>query len=55
MATNSNILAWRIPLTEESRGLTVHGVEESDTTERLSTDPILWPLNYWFDELEVNR
>ena len=34
MATHSNILAWRIPWTEEPGGATVHGVaEESDTTE----------------------
>ena len=34
MATHSNILAWRIPWTEEPGGATVHGVaEESDTAE----------------------
>ena len=33
MATHPNILAWRIPWTEEP---TVHGVAESDTTELLS-------------------
>ena len=33
MATHSSLLAWRIPWTEEPRGLTVHGVAESDTTE----------------------
>ena len=37
MATHSNILAWEIPWTEEPGGLTVHGVTELDTTERLST------------------
>ena len=31
MATHSNILAWRIPLTEEPGGLQGH--TESDTTE----------------------
>ena len=31
MATNSSILAWKIPWTEEPGGLT-----ESDTTERLT-------------------
>ena len=37
MATHSNILAWRIPWTEESGGLqSVHGVAESDRAERLS-------------------
>ena len=37
MATHSSILAWRI---SEDRGAwqaTVHGIAESDTTERLST------------------
>ena len=34
MATHSNILAWRIPWTEEAGGRhTVHRVAESDTTE----------------------
>ena len=33
MATHCNILAWRIPWTEEPRVATVHGVtKESDTT-----------------------
>ena len=36
MATHSNILAWKIPWTEEpGRLLPVNGVAESDTTERL--------------------
>ena len=35
MAPHSSILAWKIPRTEEAGGLhTVHGVSESDTTER---------------------
>ena len=33
MATHSNILAWRIPGTEEPNGLLSVGVAESDTTE----------------------
>ena len=33
MATHSSILAWRIPWTEESGWVTVHGVAESDTTK----------------------
>ena len=34
MATQFNILAWRITRTEEPAGLhRVHGVTESDTTE----------------------
>ena len=32
MATHSSILAWRIPWTEEPRGLRVHRVTELDTT-----------------------
>ena len=35
MATHSSILAWRIPWMEEPGGATVHGVAESDTTERI--------------------
>ena len=34
MATHSNILAWRIPWTEEPWA-SVHGMAESDMTERL--------------------
>ena len=35
MTTNSSILAWKIPRTEEPGRLhTVHGVAESQTTER---------------------
>ena len=35
MATHSSILAWVIPWTEErTEEPTVHGVEESDMTER---------------------
>ena len=37
MATNSSILAWRIPQTEESGRLQSMGLQESDMTERLST------------------
>ena len=36
MATHSSILAWTIPWTEEpGRQATVHGLAESDMTERL--------------------
>ena len=35
MAAHSNILAWRIPWTEEL-GRLVNGVTESDTTEQLT-------------------
>ena len=33
MATHSSILVWTIPWTEETGGLQVHRVAESDTTE----------------------
>ena len=36
MAAHSGILAWRTPWTEERGGATVHGVKESDRTERLT-------------------
>ena len=37
MAPHFSILAWRIPWTEEPGGATIHGVRESDTTERLNS------------------
>ena len=36
-ATNSSILAWKIPWTEEPGGLQSMGSQRSDTTEQLST------------------
>ena len=36
MATHSSILAWKIPWMEEPGWAAVHGVAESDTTERFS-------------------
>ena len=35
MATYSNILAWRIPWTEEPGGLQSTGLQKSDITEQL--------------------
>ena len=35
VATHSSILAWRIPWTEEPRGLQTMGFKESDTTGQL--------------------
>ena len=35
MATNSSILAWRIPWTEEAGGLQSMDLQELDVTERL--------------------
>ena len=37
MATHSNILAWRIPWTEEPGGLQSMGSQESDMTEHART------------------
>ena len=36
-ATHSSVLAWRIPMDRGAWQATVHGVSESDMTERLST------------------
>ena len=40
MATGSNILAWRIPWTEESGGLQYLGHKEVDTTEGLNNHSV---------------
>ena len=37
--THSSILAWRIPMGRGAWWATVHGVAESQMTERLSTAP----------------
>ena len=39
MATHSSILAWRIPMGRGAWWATVHGVTESQMTERLNTAP----------------
>ena len=36
MTTHSNVLAWRIPRTEDLAGCSQWGHRESDTAERLS-------------------
>ena len=37
MAIHSSILAWRVPIDRGAWWTAIPGVEESDTTERLST------------------
>ena len=44
MATQSSILAWRMPWTEESGGYSPWGCKESDTTEQLRHTDI-WKIN----------
>ena len=39
-ASHSNILAWRIPWTEEPGGLQTMGLQESDTTEQLNNNQL---------------
>jgi len=41
MATHAGILAWRIPWAEESGGLPSMGLQELDTTERLTHTKIV--------------
>ena len=36
-ATHSSILTWRIPMNRGAWCTAIHGITESDTTERLST------------------
>ena len=47
MATHSNLLAWRIPWTEEPGGLQSTGCKESDTTERLHFHLGSFGLPWW--------
>ena len=41
MATGSNILAWRIPWTEEPAGYNPWGHKESDMTEHTHTHDVM--------------
>ena len=45
MATQSSILAWRIPWTEEPGGLQTMGLQESDTIERHNKNRELKRIN----------
>ena len=47
MSTHTNILAWRIPWTEEPGGLhSSWGCKESDMTERLTHTHILYVITH---------
>ena len=47
MATHSNILAWRIPRTDESGGLQFMACKELDMTKRLNNNNKISSMNYW--------
>ena len=51
MATHSNILAWRISVNRGAWWATVHGLAESDTTERLiaPTQEGIWSHRFLLD------
>ena len=50
MATQSSILAWEIPWTEEPGGLQSRGHKESDTTEQVRTHAeLLVPDIVWLN------
>ena len=54
MATQSSILAWRIPIDRGAWQVTVHEVAESDMTEWLSTTQhitlLITKISKWFLE-----
>ena len=61
MSTHFSILAWRIPWTEEPGGLQSIELQESDTTEQLSTAQnstqligLLLGLNTGLDSLQTH-
>ena len=45
IATHSSILVWRIPWTEEPRGLQSMGHKEAGTLKRLSTHVLRFPFS----------
>ena len=53
IATHSSILDWRIPMDRGAWWATIHGIAESDTTERLSTAHIYIFHPYPFSSLIV--
>ena len=53
IATHSSILDWRIPMDRGAWWATIHGIAESDTTERLSTAHIYISHPYRFSPLIV--
>ena len=54
MATHSSILAWRIPWTEEPGRLRSMGLQESDMTERLITQHIIYISSILYFSLRTN-
>ena len=52
MAIHSSILAWRVPMERGAWQDTVHGVTESDMTERLSIAHIV-ELNSTISQLDI--
>ena len=53
MATHSSILTWRIPIDRGTWHAAVHGVTESDMTERLSSAHLLQILICAYREVYV--
>ena len=51
MTTHSNILAWKIPWTEEPGRLQSTGLKESDTTEHTSILKIQGKNWFWLQDL----
>ena len=49
MATNSSILAWRIPVDRGAQWATVHGVAKSQMVEPLSAHSLVSTLTGWVD------